>query len=152
MFILIYCYSKCKAPGPCILIIYIDIVDLVSLMQELHVLVEAHKSDLLDRHLHVKIIAFLKEDRRAVNRDPIVDWNDSNVVFEDLGLDVVRGVVVDRVTHVLWQDTPEALLVQLVVIEDFKHHHEVSGGLRGIEPDFEYFVLILVLGVFDVVV
>ena len=66
--------------------------------------------------------------------------------------DVVRGVVIDRVPHVLWQDTLEPLLIQLVVVEDFKHHHEVSGGLRGIEPDFEYFVVILVLGVFDVVV
>ena len=61
-------------------------------------------------------------------------------VLVDLGLDLVRHVVVNGVAHVLRQHVLETLLIEQVVVEDLHEHVQEALVLVRIETDLKDFV------------
>ena len=87
-------------------------------MKELHVLVELDLAVPLNRVLHLQGIARLKQYRRVVDELTVQDRVDTHHVFVDLGLNLVRNVVIYGVTHILRQDILETFLIEEVIVEN----------------------------------
>ena len=84
-----------------VIIVYVDVLHLVCLVQELHVFVEVDRALTLNRVLHVQVVALLKQYRRKVNGHAIVNREDAHVILDHFWLNAVLHVVVHRIAHVL---------------------------------------------------
>ena len=91
-------------------------------MQELHVLIELYAPVLLDCVFDVQCITWLEQDRRVIHKLSIEDRVDSNNVLVNLRLDLVRYVVVDRISHIFGEDVFESLLVEFIIVKDLHHN------------------------------
>ena len=90
--------------------------------------------------LDSEVITRLKQNRRVVYENTIQNRVYTNYILVYLWFYLVRNVVINGVSHVLWKDISKPFLVEHIVIEDFNYYIQQSLVFIGIETDFEDFV------------
>ena len=76
--------------------------------------------------LHSQVIARFEKNRGMIHEPTIENWMYSHYVFVYLRLYLVTHVVIDRISHELWESTLKAFLVELIIIEYLYYHIQIS--------------------------
>lgn len=130
--------SRLERPGARVIIIQVDALALVRLVQVPHVPVEVHCAHSLHSVFHIKMVSLLKQNRCMVHKHSIQNGIKTDLVLNHLRSNLMRQVVVNRISHVVRLEVVlKTLLVDHVILEGF--HHDVEGAvvLVGVETNSE---------------